>query len=131
VIRDLSRPHDGIYDNGQFFVTETGKCQLTVWDDIQDIAQLKTATRRTVDLCQGLQETKPKHWARGVLATKEHIFVAASQFQDREHDAPDVLPSHIIVIERSTLKIVHRLWIPSVGALQRPVLYSLLQYPVL
>lgn len=129
VIRGLSRPHDGVYDNGQFFVTETGKCQLTVWDDISHIAQIKTTIPRTVDLCQELDASKPKHWVRGVLATKEYIFVAASQFQDREHDVLDVLPSHIIVIERTSLKIVDRLWIPSIGALQRPVLYSLLLYP--
>lgn len=127
IIDNLHRPHDGVYSNNQYFLTETSKKRILIYDDIYNINDLRRASPRSLDLSGDLAIENNNFWVRGIYANQENIFIACSQFQDRDNDNKQALSSHIIISDRESLIIKDRLWVPSVGKLERPVLYSIIK----
>lgn len=127
VLRELGRPHDGVWDSGDYFVTETSRHRLLVFRDIATAQDLKKATPTVVDLTAAGDKDEPNtFWLRGLRITAERIYVGCSQFQDRVSGEAGTVPTHIMVIDRATLQILDRLPVPSMGGLVNPVVYSLL-----
>src|SRR5690606_8568605 len=54
VLDSLHRPHDGVYFQDQFFVTETSKKRVLVFDGIKEAGDLKQRTPRSIELAAQL-----------------------------------------------------------------------------
>jgi hypothetical protein len=129
VLDGLHRPHDGVYATNQYVITETNKQRILVYDKILSAEDLKIQVPRIVNLFEDYDESPNNlFWARGLLVTGKYILVGCSQFQDRKKQDIVSAPSHLVVIDRYSLKIIKRIEIQTVGALEKPVLYSLIDF---
>ncbi|WP_166840820.1 hypothetical protein [Rheinheimera pleomorphica] len=127
VIDDLERPHDGVFWNNEFWITETSAYRLRVYTDIYAVEDFEGADFRIIDLSHIVSDNN-KFWCRGLYITADKVYLGCSQFQDRKKDNPLMPPSHILEIEKSSGKVINRFDIPGSSLLSRPVLFSLLRY---
>ncbi|SDI96690.1 Methyltransferase domain-containing protein [Vreelandella titanicae] len=130
LIDDLERPHDGVFWNDEFWVTETSAYRLRVYTAIHSINDLRKNQYRLIDLSRYVNG-EIKFWCRGLHVTENSVFLGCSQFQDRQKDKPDMPPSHILEIDKVSGKVVNRFEVPGSDALRRPVLFSLLPINIL
>lgn len=124
VIDGLHRPHDGVLSQGEYFITETSKKRILVFTGV-DISEIEHKTPKIIDLSGQLEIENNNFWARGLYLSSKSIFVACSQFQDRNNNS-QTLPSHVLVIDRTSFEIKEKFIVPTLGNLKRPVLYSLI-----
>lgn len=125
VIEDLERPHDGVFWQNEFWITETSAYRLRVYPGVWKADDLQKTSYRIIDLSNHINDTE-KFWCRGLYVTATKVFVGCSQFQDRLNDIPNVAPSHILEIDKNSGSISRRIDISGSTVLQRPVLYSIL-----
>ncbi|MGR7921041.1 class I SAM-dependent methyltransferase [Zobellella denitrificans] len=128
VIKDLERPHDGVFWEDEFWITETSAYRLRVYSDIRSVDDFKDANYRIIDLSHHTKDGN-KFWYRGLYITKNRVFLGCSQFQDRNKDLPDMPPSHILEIDKKSGEVLNKFHIPGDGNLPRPVIFSLLPWP--
>lgn len=127
VIDDLKRPHDGVFWNNEFWITETSAYRLRVYSGINSAEDFEGADFRIIDLSHIVRDNN-KFWCRGLYITSDKVYLGCSQFQDRKTDNPDMPPSHILEIDKSSGVITNRFDIPGSQLISRPVLFSLLPY---
>lgn len=125
LIDDLERPHDGVFWQNEFWVTETSAYRLRVYTGVYDARDLLEDEYRMIDLSSHVNGGT-RFWCRGLHVTESSVFVGCSQFQDRQKDNPDMPPSHILEIEKASGLVVNRFEVPGSDNLRRPVLFSLL-----
>ncbi|UWQ51874.1 TIGR03032 family protein (plasmid) [Leisingera caerulea] len=127
-LRGLARPHDGLWHEGSFFVTETQRNRLLIYHDIARPADLARRQPQVIEFGapEAWQDGVNRFWLRGLHVTDAWVFLGCSQFQDRATGEAGAVPSHIIVIDRRTGKIERRVPVPSCEALANPVIYNFL-----
>jgi hypothetical protein len=124
-LQNLNRPHDGVFKDNQCFLTETSKNRVVVYDNITTAVDFAKTQPQYISVLEK-NDAQNKIWVRGIHILKSYIYVACSQFQDRGTGDSGLLPSHLVVIDRKSLRICDRIWIPTVDNLVCPVLYSIL-----
>ncbi|WP_018152956.1 hypothetical protein [Leeia oryzae] len=127
VIENLDRPHDGVFWNDEFWITETSAYKLRLYSNISKIEDFQREGYRTIDLSSHVNETD-KFWCRGLYVTDTKVFVGCSQFQDRLNEELQTPPSHILEIDKKSGNVLKKINIPGSTIIQQPVLYSLLPY---
>lgn len=125
VIDDLERPHDGVFWQDEFWVTETSAYRLRVYTGIHSVGDLRKSDYRLIDFSSHVNNGS-RFWCRGLCVTESRVFLGCSQFQDRRQDKPNMPPSHILEIDKVSGEVVNRFEVPGSDDLQRPVLFSLL-----
>lgn len=127
-LRGLARPHDGLWHEGSFFITETHRNRLLIFHDVARPADLARRQPQIVEIGppDAWKDGVNQFWLRGLHVTDTWILLGCSQFQDRATGKAGAVPSHIIVLDRRSGKIEHRVPIPASEALANPVIYNFL-----
>jgi len=124
VLDKLVRPHDGVFDGEQYFVSETGTSRVLVYNGINSLDNLKNITPILINPFDGLVNSdNSKYWLRGLLVVENLIYIACSQFQDRLDKSTLHEPTFIVSFNRFDFKMVRRYYINSIGNLN--ILYSI------
>lgn len=129
LLEGLGRPHDGVWHEGDFFVTETSRYQLLAYKNIAKAEDIRNCPPQVIDLRHDTNVAEDnRFWLRGLHLTSDRIYVGCSQFQDRDTGQAGIIPSQVIEIERSSGTILRRLDVPQSKELAQPVIYSLLDF---
>jgi hypothetical protein len=127
-LKGLARPHDGLWHEGSFFVTETHRNRLLIYHDISCPADLERREPQIVEIGapDAWKDDVNQFWLRGLHVTNSWILLGCSQFQDRATGKAAAVPSHIIVLDRHSGRIERRVPVPTCEALANPVIYNFL-----
>lgn len=124
--RDLAFPHDGALTGNRFVVSESDTRKLVVFEGVKAAADLKSASRRTIDTLTSHETNEGgRLWIRGLAAQGDRLLVGCSQFDDRGEDRRG-LPSHLRLFDLASGTLQAKVFLPAAEGVIRPVLYTVM-----
>lgn len=127
LLNGLSRPHDGSWMGGDYYVVETSSRRILRFPSLQRASDITLVTPQIIDLASYLDRTPSGQiWMRGLLLSGTILYVGCSQFQDRMSGSVGVSPSRVLAVSVPDGEAVGDYPIHGDEVLRNPVIYSIL-----
>lgn len=130
LLRDLAFPHDGVMTREGFWLTEAEGHRVTLFGPGPS-GDLGTTPTVTIDVSRDSGRDVPlpgRIWVRGLHVGNEVTLVGCSCFDDLDAQRNETTPSHLVVLDRRSHKVIGRIGLPSLQFLNKPVIYSIICY---
>lgn len=125
VLAGLEFPHDGVFVNGDFYLTESGAARIAVYRGFASSRALEREPHERVPVVIRQSVWRESfQWVRGLGFSPRHLLCGVTQWRESKATQPQI-PPRIAFFDRTTLEWRGDLFLPPVAGAPTPSLFSI------